>query len=480
MPPERTRKSRTEELWEREVGGLPPKRFANSVMASKEFVQSLNIQKRLRKHRSCVNTISFSADGRLLLSGSDDRTLVLWDWEEAAPALSFHTGFSSNVYHALFMPVSGDRSIVSCAAEGDVIHSQIQEGGRVVTHTHKLVELGFAVHRLAVEPASPHTFYCCCQDSSVWLFDLRARNAMELFKCRSANYHTAENIALYAISLDPRKPCCFAVAGSDQYVRIYDTRKIFVDGNSSFSRPTEHFCPPHLIGRVEEEITGLAYSQTSELLASYGQEDIYLFSREHGLHFNNVEVNKRLLEDMIEPSFNDKLPVPKKFKGHRNEETVKGVDFLGPNCDFVTSGSDCGSIFIWRKKDAELIRAMRGDKRVVNCVEQHPSGIVLASSGIENDIKIWEPGEGENRSIVQADEDDDNTVWIHGSSDSDDFFDDNGFGLMVMEPIHLYENSDNDSYEEDTSSEEHDSDGDSSAGDEDSDGGNSAGDEGDD
>ena len=34
MPPERTR---MEELWEREVGGLPPKRFANSVMASKVF-----------------------------------------------------------------------------------------------------------------------------------------------------------------------------------------------------------------------------------------------------------------------------------------------------------------------------------------------------------------------------------------------------------------------------------------------------------
>jgi WD repeat-containing protein 42A len=163
-------------------------------------VQSLNIQKRLRKHRGCVNTISFSADGRLLLSGSDDRTLVLWDWQEAAPALSFHTGHSNNVYHALFMPVSGDRSIVSCAADGEVcicyysftwrcpcnnkfndlvcvchscmdskqvIHSQIQEGGRVITD--KLVELEFAVHRLAVEPASPHTFYCCCQDSSVWL-----------------------------------------------------------------------------------------------------------------------------------------------------------------------------------------------------------------------------------------------------------------------------------------------------------------------
>ncbi|OQU77124.1 DDB1- and CUL4-associated factor 6 [Sorghum bicolor] len=487
MPPERTR---MEELWEREVGSLPPKRFANSVMASKEYVQSLNIQKRLRKHRGCVNTISFSADGSLLLSGSDDRTLVLWDWQEAAPTLSFHTGHRNNVYHALFMPVSDDRSIVSCAADGEVIHSQIEEGGRVITD--KLVELEFAVHRLAVEPASPHTFYCCCQDSSVWHFDLREGNAMELFKCRAAAYYPGENTALYAIALDPRKPCCFAVAGSDQYVRIYDTRKIFVDGNSSSSRPIEHFCPPHLIARVEEEITGLAYSQTSELLASYSHDDIYLFSREHGLHFNNIEVDKRLLKDVTELSFSfvDKLPIPKTFKGHENVETMKGVNFLGPNCDFVTSGSDCGSIFIWRKKDAELIRAMRGDKRIVNCVEQHPCGIVLASSGIDKDIKIWEPGEGENLTITQAHEDDED-IWISSDYDSDDFIISDGFGYVIdLDPAHLYENGDHESEEdEDTSSEEHDDgdnsakeddDGDNGAEEEDFDGGNSAGDEGDD
>jgi hypothetical protein len=47
-----------------------------------------------------------------------------------------------------------------------VRHSKIQEGGRVVTDG--LVELEYAVHRLAVEPGSPHTLYCCCEDSSVW------------------------------------------------------------------------------------------------------------------------------------------------------------------------------------------------------------------------------------------------------------------------------------------------------------------------
>uniref|UniRef100_J3MHR2 Uncharacterized protein n=2 Tax=Oryza brachyantha TaxID=4533 RepID=J3MHR2_ORYBR len=183
-----------------------------------------------------------------------------------------------------------------------------------------------------------------------------------------------------------------------------------------------------MIGENEDGITGLAFSQTSELLASYSYDNIYLFSREHGLHFNNIEVGERLLMDETEgdchintaplPFCRDKLPVPQTFKGHRNKHTIKGANFLGPNCDYVTTGSDCGRVFIWRKKDGDLMRVMKGDKRIVNCVEQHPSGIVIASSGIEKDIKIWAPGE--NPDEVETDS------CCSSSSDSYDsiYFDD--------------------------------------------------------
>lgn len=83
-------------------------------------MRSLGVQKRLRKHRGCVNTISFNEDGSLLLSGSDDRAAVLWNWQEGTPTFAFHTGHSDNVFHALFMPFSGDRSIITCAADGQV------------------------------------------------------------------------------------------------------------------------------------------------------------------------------------------------------------------------------------------------------------------------------------------------------------------------------------------------------------------------
>ncbi|CAM0908684.1 unnamed protein product [Alopecurus aequalis] len=399
-------------LWEREVGRLRPKRFANSVMASQDFVQSLGIQRRLREHRGCVNTVSFNSTGSLLLSGADDKTLVLWNWEAGTPATSFHTGHENNVLHAQFMPFSDDRSIVTAGADGEVRHMQMQEGGSVVME--KFVELEYPVHRLAVEPGSPHTFYSCGGDGSVWHFDLRGKDATKLFSCASV-HDTPEIIELYAIAMDPRNPCYFAASGSDEYVRLYDRRKSYVNGDSPFGCPVDYFCPPHLTGRNKDGVTGLAFSQSGQMLASYSFDNIYLFEREHALNFNGFKLGSTLIMDETYRN----LPVPQAFKGHQNMKTVKGVNFLGPNYDFVSSGSDCGHVFIWRKKDGLLMRVMKGDKRIVNCVEQHPSDIIVASSGIDSSIKIWAPGASEDPSVAHFDEVDPDAYLFSSMSSSD-------------------------------------------------------------
>uniref|UniRef100_A0A0A9G3B8 Uncharacterized protein n=1 Tax=Arundo donax TaxID=35708 RepID=A0A0A9G3B8_ARUDO len=100
---------------------------------------------------------------------------------------------------------------------------------------------------------------------------------------------------------------------------------------------------------------------------------------------------------------------------------------------------------------------MKGDKRIVNCVEQHPSGIVVASSGIENDIKIWEPGESENPSVSHIDEAE-TEMWHSSSSDSDAFFYYNDYDYMMDSvDIDLYDEEDDDT-SEDSSEEEEDGD----------------------
>ncbi|XP_072277978.1 DDB1- and CUL4-associated factor 6 isoform X2 [Pyxicephalus adspersus] len=92
---------------------------------------------------------------------------------------------------------------------------------------------------------------------------------------------------------------------------------------------------------------------------------------------------------------NVRQPSPKiVFKGHRNSRTmIKEAGFWGKN--FVISGSDCGHIFIWDRHTAEHLMLLEADNHVVNCVQPHPYEPILASSGIDYNIKIWSPLEEE-------------------------------------------------------------------------------------
>lgn len=71
---------------------------------------------------------------------------------------------------------------------------------------------------------------------------------------------------------------------------------------------------------------------------------------------------------------------------------ISGVNFFGPRSEFVVSGSDCGNIFFWDRETEAIVQWMAGDENgVVNCLEPHPSIPVLATSGLDDDVKIWVP-----------------------------------------------------------------------------------------
>ncbi|KAF9676196.1 hypothetical protein SADUNF_Sadunf09G0113100 [Salix dunnii] len=392
-------------VWKRELGQLSTRNFAHRLAASVDLVLRLEIHKKLEKHDGCVNTLSFNESGDVLVSGSDDLRVILWDWETGRVKLSFYSGHRNNVFQAKFLPISDDRTIVTCAADGEIRQAQILEGGEV-----KTVLLGkhedSRVHKLAIEPGNPHILYSCGEDGVVQHFDLRTRSATKLFTCRSINGPRSYRpyVHLNAIAIDPRNPNLFAVGGLDEFARLYDIRKYTWDGSSDFGQPADYFCPQHLIGNEDTGITGLSFSDQSELLVSYNNEFIYLFTRDMGLGnppFPSFSppISKGSDTSEVEPGTIasssstgvDGKNVAQAYKGHRNFETVKGVSFFGPRCEYVSSGSDCGRIFIWKKRSGELIRVMEADRDVVNCTEPHPHTMALASSGIESDIKIWTP-----------------------------------------------------------------------------------------
>lgn len=71
-------------------------------------------------HDGCVNTVHFNPTGDILVSGSDDRQIIFWNWIAKTKILSYPSGHENNVFQARIMPFTDDRSIITSAADGQV------------------------------------------------------------------------------------------------------------------------------------------------------------------------------------------------------------------------------------------------------------------------------------------------------------------------------------------------------------------------
>lgn len=101
-------------------------------------------------------------------------------------------------------------------------------------------------------------------------------------------------------------------------------------------------------------------------------------------------------EDEDEPKYSDiPLVLPRRsFKGMSNLRTIKDVNFIGPNDEFVVSGSDDGYFFLWRRETGALHGIYEGDESVVNVIEAHPTLPLIAVSGIDHEPKLFSPHKG--------------------------------------------------------------------------------------
>lgn len=345
--------------------GRDPRAFMYRACGARAFVERFRLQHGLERHTGCVNTLHFNRRGTWLASGSDDLKVVIWDWARRKPVLEFDSGHKSNVFQAKFLPNSGDSTLAMCARDGQIRVAELS-ATECCKSTKRVAQHKGSAHKLALEPDSPCTFLSAGEDAVVFTIDLRQeRPASKLVVTKEKD----KKVGLYTIYVNPSNTHQFAVGGRDQFLRIYDQRKINQNENNGVLKK---FCPHHLVNSDSKaNITCLVYSHDgSDLLASYNDEDIYLFNSFHS----------------------DGADYVKRYKGHRNNATVKGVNFYGPKSEFVVSGSDCGHIFLWEKLSCRIVQFMEGDKGgVVNCLEPHPHLPVLATSGLDHDVKIWAP-----------------------------------------------------------------------------------------
>ena len=76
----------------REMGSLRSQSVKRTAQSHASLVSRLSLDTELVGHRGCVNRLTWSEDGAVLASGSDDTDVYLWDYDRRAARHVFDTG----------------------------------------------------------------------------------------------------------------------------------------------------------------------------------------------------------------------------------------------------------------------------------------------------------------------------------------------------------------------------------------------------
>ncbi|XP_023338808.1 DDB1- and CUL4-associated factor 8 [Eurytemora carolleeae] len=292
--------------------------------------------------------------GNRIASGSDDLKIKIWDWERRKQVVSFPTGHRENVFQSKF--VSGDLLIASCSRDGQVMLAQLCPAGSLRS-TSRLAQHRGPAHKMCLIQEQGCIFLyikfpillSAGEDGQVISIDIREENSDKIVLLKNDK---GRKIPLYSIHNNPVNRNQFCTAGRDPYIRIFDRRYI---GNAKQGEMAK-FCPTEL--------------------------------RTTKVNVNEGAVGVILIGMYVDENTNYKS----RFRGHRNSATVKGVNYYGGRSEYVISGSDCGNVFFWDKETEGIVNIFHGDDNgVVNVLESHPTLPVLATSGLDEEVKVWLP-----------------------------------------------------------------------------------------
>lgn len=213
--------------------------FINRMNGSHFAVQRLRLTTKLEHHEGCVNSLNFNKSGTLLVSGSDDLHIVVWNWAKNSPVHVIRTNHVSNVFQTKFADDlstgTNALNIITSARDGYVRQIIVPPGGGEPVD-RLLVKHRRAVHKITLPDTAQDEVLTAGEDACVIRIDLRDKQTDELL-CLRVN---ESKVPLYSIAAHPFEPE-FCVAGRDRYVRVYDRRNV--------KEPAKSYCP-HTILKV--------------------------------------------------------------------------------------------------------------------------------------------------------------------------------------------------------------------------------------
>ncbi|KAI9146303.1 WD40-repeat-containing domain protein [Paraphysoderma sedebokerense] len=343
----------------------------------------------IKGHYGCVNALSFNEDGSLLISGSDDRRVLLWKFEnllhyndnDPVPLKEFR-GHESNIFGCIFDHSS--RHIISFSNDHTIIRYDIEKES-TTSRTHRLHEHSDTVTRISLQPGSDHVLLSSSDDQTILLWDFRCA-----ISCQGM------------IELDSGQTCVrfhpnaqnFLSSSSTGDLCLWDIRNGL---EPRFSFPKRERKPtrpkPVLKYCTNIEVLNnqkLRKNQREIQSCSFSSDGSTILTLTHKFNPMIYKTNDPLphawFSDYPEGDMEQSRTLPvRKFT---NLCTAKSPCFAGLGGDeYIICGSDDFNVYMWKIPSETEIMKNRNIIKSVNDVERG-SVVVMGKDGIVLPMKV--------------------------------------------------------------------------------------------
>ncbi|BAZ20456.1 WD-40 repeat-containing protein [Kalymmatonema gypsitolerans NIES-4073] len=294
-----------------------------------QAVYGVTERNRLEGHTESVTSVSFSRDGKLLASGSEDKTVKLWDLDSRKDVKTFskHTGSVTNV------SFSPDGKIIASASKDKTVKLWSLNGTLLknLKHDDGVISVIFSPDGKMIATA--------CEDKTVKLWSIDGTLLKNL----------KHDDSVITISFAPNSKM-LATASNDDTIKIWNIDGIKIQTINNY-------------GAID-----IKFSSEGHIIATNKDHKVKYYDRDGNLLKTSLFSRSPSLSNLISSTF------------HSDGNLLAVVE---------PSSNRDNRILILNTKQLYFNREFPGHSDKINYLSFSPNGKLLASASKDKTVKLW-------------------------------------------------------------------------------------------